>query len=574
MAELRRFGVVDFLLLILILALAAGVRAGYLITLCDNGHSPGPLRVQDTRLALDRAAGQSGDIIIGPGVRGARNQGIPDWKVPRLAGYGGVTDLDDLVTDLKSGNAYRGRTPVETNKEQPSAYTSPGYPWILGLLGRVLTEESDLEFAVRWGQCGLGALAAAFYFLFARRAFGSRLVAILAGIFCAVHPFWVIDTATLDDGVISTFLLSAVLFFGVRGAQASGVLSSLLYGLGLAALALVRAALLPFSAAAFLWYLLRCREIHRGWLCALLAFLGFANGLAPWMVFNWNRFRDVIPIVDSMYAAVWEGNYNVSAGGKHYTATGGPASPDAWLIARTETAGLTRVGRYNHLAENVEKEIGRDPTATVNRRISAGLFFFLGEGWVRDGQFAENIEDSVADFSVKYGVAKRAGERRRLEEENKEENKKKSAEQRAEEDRRAAEEDREARKADQEKAEKHKEDVKWVNDVYPIALSSTMLAMLILGVLGWRWTYGFRTQAMPASLAMMLIPIPYILSHAEFLSGPRLPLDGVLLTYAAFAVGCFIPRLSQYLLAGARPAAVREREVVREQSVPVPVRRR
>jgi hypothetical protein len=57
---------------------------------------------------------------------------------------------------------------------------------------------------------------------------------------------------------------------------------------------------------------------------------------------------------------------------------------------------------------------------------------------------------------------------------------------------------------------------------------------------------------MPAVLAMIWIPLPYVLSHAELLSGPRLPLDGVLLCYTAFALLCFWPGLRRYLLDGAK----------------------
>jgi hypothetical protein len=44
----------------------------------------------------------------------------------------------------------------------------------------------------------------------------------------------------------------------------------------------------------------------------------------------------------------------------------------------------------------------------------------------------------------------------------------------------------------------------------------------------------------------VLLPIPYLLSHAEKLSGPRLPWDAVLAVFAGHAiVSCF---------AGQRPA--------------------
>jgi hypothetical protein len=83
-------------------------------------------------------------------------------------------------------------------------------------------------------------------------------------------------------------------------------------------------------------------------------------------------------------------------------------------------------------------------------------------------------------------------------------------------------------------------------------MQSTLLGMLLLAFLGWRWSYGWRRESMPAGLAMVWVPLPYLLSHAEALSGPRLPLDGLLLTYAAFALACLIPGAGLRLLDRAR----------------------
>jgi hypothetical protein len=483
MADLRRFGVVDFILLLVVLALAGATRAGYLVTCCDNGRTEGPLRVQDVRLPVPFGNGK--------------------------------TDVQEIVEGLRRANVFRSHSPIPINQTPAdTAHVSPGYPWLLGMLSRVVgggqfdNETKDrLETDVRWGQCVLGSLTAGLYFLFARRAFGSIFVAALAGIFCALHPFWVIDTATIDDGVLATFLLSAVMFFGARGVQASGAFSSLLYGLALAALALTRAALLPFSVVAFLWFLLRCRNVPMGWLCGLLAFLGFANGLVPWTVYNWYRFHEIAPIVHSPYPDLWAGN--------HPGATGGPVSETDWDSVRNQITGMPRLQAYEQLATRAQDEVVRDQVDTVNRRLAAGLYFFFGERWFRDRQFAER--NPLGEEGL---VGKNAPAATDV--------------------------------ADSEPTPG------WWERTYPGALAGTMLGMLILGVLGWRWSYGWRFTAMPSSLAVMWIPLPYILTHAEALSGPRLPLDGVLLCYAALAVGCFLPRLSTPLLAGYRPATARE----------------
>ena len=66
--------------------------------------------------------------------------------------------------------------------------------------------------------------------------------------------------------------------------------------------------------------------------------------------------------------------------------------------------------------------------------------------------------------------------------------------------------------------------------------------MLLLGFLGWRWSFAWQAELMPSSLALVWIPLPYLFGHAESLSGPRLPLDGVLLTYTALTLAClFVP---------------------------------
>jgi hypothetical protein len=77
-------------------------------------------------------------------------------------------------------------------------------------------------------------------------------------------------------------------------------------------------------------------------------------------------------------------------------------------------------------------------------------------------------------------------------------------------------------------------------------LNGVLLGMLVLGLLGWRWSHGWSPQAGLAAIAAIWVPLPYVLSHAGALWGPRLPLDGVLLTLAAFAV--------VYLLGGAKAA--------------------
>ncbi|MHB1422606.1 MAG: hypothetical protein ACYC3I_05310 [Gemmataceae bacterium] len=421
MVEVRRFTLMDILLLTLIVAAAAGTRAGYLIYCADYARGSGPLLVET----------------------------LP-------------SDLDMLVGNLKSEQRFAVDS---ADREVDTAWDSPGYPVLTAVVGR-LVDDPALPSTMRWLQCGLGAVTAGLYFLFSRRAFRSTFVACLAGLLCAFHPFWIIDTAALADGTTASFLLALALFLGVRASQTSSPLSSWLYGLSLAALALVRAALLPFAFVGLAWFLWRSRVLVHGWLWALLAFLGFVIGVAPWTVRNWQLYDSLLPIVDSTYYHLWIGNRT--------PATNEPEALETVARLNVEPA----LDRY--YARAIWQEMREHPTETVRRRLQAGLYFLFGQRWFTKERLADPGEP---DETVP----------------------------------------------------------EWLAGTYPLVLEGTLLMLALLGLLGWRWTYGWRFRAMPSSLAMFWIPLPYVLSHAEALSGPRLPLDGVLLCYTAFALACLLP---------------------------------
>src|SRR5206468_1279960 len=121
---------------------------------------------------------------------------------------------------------------------------------------------------------------------------------------------------------------------------------------------------------------------------ALLAFLGFANGLAPWTLRNFQVLQDVVPIVDSTYYHLWMGN--------NPRATGGPQAEQALIEALAAQRGeepaavtshlaeLKQQQRYHDLAGDVMAEVMRNPTGTVQRRLWAGLYFFFGEAWFKE----------------------------------------------------------------------------------------------------------------------------------------------------------------------------------------------
>jgi 4-amino-4-deoxy-L-arabinose transferase-like glycosyltransferase len=451
MNESPSLGLVGLLCLLLVVGIAAGVRLAYVANYSEDGHAVPVFAVQG---------------------QGPARQPTDDSEPVR-------TELEELAHNLRTKRAFASRAPL-AEREEDTAHVAPGYPWLYSLAERA---QDHPEMLVRWVQCGLGALTVLCYFLFARRAFGSTAVATLAGLLGAVYPFWIINTAELADGVLVSFLLAAVLVLGTRGSQTGGAFTSVAYGLALAALAMVRAALLPFVIVAFVWYLARCRHARSGWFAGLLALLGFVNGLAPWALRNWQVLHEPMPIVDSAYLHLWMGN-NPRATGAELDETILNESLPPEL--RAQLAEMDQPRRYARLGPEVLAQVAEDPSDALGRRLDAGASFLVGKSWLSEHRLvtvavAEDLPELPAGFA----------------------------------------------------------------DTVEATLRASLLLLLLVGALGWRWSAAWGWPAQLAAIAVVWVPLPYVLSHAETMSGPRLPLDGVLLCYVAFAVACLIPGMAR-----------------------------
>ncbi|MCI0682391.1 MAG: glycosyltransferase family 39 protein [Gemmataceae bacterium] len=447
------FGFGSFVQLLLVVGLAAGLRGGYLNVAADNGHGLPALAVQ----------------------------GNPPTHVPgeeRLREQP-PSGLDDLVHNLTEQGEFAARAPLSRQPE-PTAHVAPGYYWLVAQVGSL---DVSRDAVVRWAQCALGALTAGCLFLFARRVFGNDVTALLTGLLAALHPFWIVNTAELNDGVVTTFLLAVALLLGTRGGQAGGAFASLLFGLSLAGLAMVRAATLPFAVVALLWFLYQCKYVRHGWFNALLALLGFGNGLAPWAVRNWNAFEEPAPIVTSAYLHAWIGNNPSATGGPlDETALRKSLPPERLDEALAES---NQAKRYAALGRDVLEEVRGDPTAAITRRWQAGMKFMVGAEWFATQRLSRDLH---ADAEVETAAAP-----------------------------------------------------EWLTANCETWLQASLLALVVLALLGWRWSHAWQSNSRLAAFAFLWLPLPYLLTHAEELSGPRLPWDALLICYSAYAVSCLAP---------------------------------
>ncbi len=448
MKEPPAFSIMSILALLLVVAGAAGTRVGYFALAADWGRAEPALQVQ------------------------------------------GVTDetcFRQLVKNERDHQWFGCQAPL-ADKDEVTAHLAPGYPWLLGQLSRY-TDWHDI--IARGANVAFGSLTAALLFLFARRAFQSFSIAFLAGLLAAVHPFWILNAGEVNDGALATFLLSACLMLGTRGSQMGGPFTSLLFGLSLAGLSMTRAALLPFSVVALLWFLWQTRSFKWGWFAGLLAFLGFANGLAPWTVRNFQQFGQPIPMVDSVYLHLWMGNNPQSTGSTLDEKTLRESLSQERLNVLLAEPNQAR--RYGQLGRDFLDEVANDPASTVKRRFTAGQTFLLGENGLKSHTFSKLNENENEDAIAPP---------------------------------------------------------EWLADSRELILRGTLLGLLILSIFGWKWSQHWDGSARLLTIAAVWLPLPYLLSHAEAWSGPRLPWDAVLVCYAAVALVGWLPAVK-----GDAPAA-------------------
>lgn len=398
-------------------------------------------------------------------------------------------ELDQLVENLKQNGIEQGfstRAPLGPDKDELTAHRAPLYPVVrAGVEYQAEQWKETLPFtpasAMRWLQLLMGGLTCLFYYIIAWRAFGQhQLLALAVGIGTAIYPFWIINVAELEDGVLTTFLLAWSLCLGVGAGQRGGLLRSALFGLVLAALALTRASYLPFAIAVQLWFFLRCRQLPQGGLCGLLTLLCFCAGLAPWAYHTFRVFQTPVPIVNSAWYHLWAGNNEVSDGADYQ-----------WSMKKripgelaTKLEQTNQSERYQMLSETVLNEIINNPGPTLSRRLKAFRQFLAGS-YINQGQvFRPGINGTPAPA--------------------------------------------------------------WVRPTLLLALT----LLLFLALFGWRWSYGWKSQSAPLSLAIFWIPLPVLLSHAGPLHSSRLPLDGVLILLGCLALVAMLPIVGSRLLAG------------------------
>ena len=77
-----------------------------------------------------------------------------------------------------------------------------------------------------------------------------------------------------------------------------------------------------------------------------------------------------------------------------------------------------------------------------------------------------------------------------------------------------------------------------------------LVLMLATALAGMRWSHRWRHRTGLLTVALVTFPVVYVLGHTSLWHDARVPLDGVLLIYSAFALASLVPGLSRPLRAG------------------------
>src|SRR5947207_3180045 len=106
MSDTGRFGGRELVLMIVVLAAAAGARGWYLFDLADGGRADGPFQVQDASPTPAYPADTT------------------------LHGRASPRELDALLHNLKEHQWFGALAPLAAQEER-TAHVAPGYPWLL-----------------------------------------------------------------------------------------------------------------------------------------------------------------------------------------------------------------------------------------------------------------------------------------------------------------------------------------------------------------------------------------------------------------------------------------------------------
>lgn len=149
--------------------------------------------------------------------------------------------------------------------------------------------------APRYFQCFLFVIGGVVFFLLGKELAG-RIGGLLCLLICSLHPYFIYWTGYAMTESTAIIVVPAVILFAVRSVRTRSLGDSILFGVALAVATLTRSAVLAFTLAIPLVYLIGWGFKNVAWLRSTAVALGaFLLVYSPWMLVNYRYFRSFIP---------------------------------------------------------------------------------------------------------------------------------------------------------------------------------------------------------------------------------------------------------------------------------------
>lgn len=174
---------------------------------------------------------------------------------------------------------------------EPNALVTPGFPALLAVMYKLFGYD-PLEptlMIIRVLQCFIGVIPIGFVYLIGKRLFHPA-TGLLAAIFAAVYPSFVISPSLILTEVSFLALFTAYLYVQVRTIQDNRLRDHIWAGVLLAATVLIRPNVLPLSIVPYLFLWIRHRKLFLPQIAAAVG--AFAVIMMPWWIRNILTFHE------------------------------------------------------------------------------------------------------------------------------------------------------------------------------------------------------------------------------------------------------------------------------------------
>jgi hypothetical protein len=139
------------------------------------------------------------------------------------------------------------------------------------------------------------------------QAFGSRTLALLAGLLTVSNPVWLGALVRVNDVPLMHCLVSNYLAVVLSTASTGGIAGPLLVGVLAGVMFLVRPGVLLAVSLVTIWYLWQMRRVPAGWLASLIVFLAMMNFIVTWSAWHWWETGEPTPLAEAFWYYHYQG---------------------------------------------------------------------------------------------------------------------------------------------------------------------------------------------------------------------------------------------------------------------------